>query len=75
MPQERPEPARAYPKTAWEKGTVPYCSEDCAKSGQSPAAFALGSKLRRPYGKLPAAAGPEAAALRGARLVAWQSSV
>ena len=29
----------AYPKTAWEKGTVPFCSADYAKSGQSPAVF------------------------------------
>ena len=30
---------RAYPKTASEKGTVPFCSEDSAKLGQSPAVF------------------------------------
>ena len=34
---------RAYPKTVWEKGTVPFCSEDYAKSGQSPEAFRIGS--------------------------------
>jgi|GEM_PF-4256640 hypothetical protein len=30
---------RGYPKTTKSKGTVPFHSEDSAKSGQSPAVF------------------------------------
>src|SRR5436189_5340705 len=37
--QRSPFAFRAYPKTASEKGTVPFCSEDSAKLGQSPAVF------------------------------------
>ena len=35
-------PLTAYPKTASEKGTVPFCSEDCAKFGTVPGGSRIG---------------------------------
>ena len=39
----------AYPKTASEKGTVPFCSENCPKSTLSPAIFSQ-TRAQRDFG-------------------------